>query len=58
LIYVPFKWLTGERFSSDGTATCFDAMGWNLTPELEAYFLERDFSSPPASRSLAGRDQP
>ena len=47
LIYVPFKWLTGERFPADGTSTCFDAMEWELTPELQEYFLQRDFSSPP-----------
>ena len=50
LIYVPFKWLTGERFDADGTSTCFDAMGWDLTPELHEYFLQRDFSSPPVDR--------
>ena len=48
LIYVPFKWLTGERFAPDGTSTCFDAMDWELTPELQEYFLQRDFSAPPA----------
>jgi hypothetical protein len=47
LIYVPFKWLTGERFPADGTSTCFDAMDWELTPELQEYFLQRDFSAPP-----------
>ena len=47
LIYVPFKWLTGERFPADGTSTCFDAMEWELTPELQEYFLRRDFSAPP-----------
>ncbi|MGI9224190.1 MAG: AsmA family protein [Woeseiaceae bacterium] len=47
LIYVPFKWLTGERFEPDGTSTCFDAMDWELTPELQEYFLKRDFSTPP-----------
>ena len=47
LIYVPYKWLTGKRFPPDGTATCFDAMDWELTPELHDYFLQRDFSSPP-----------
>lgn len=47
LIYVPFKWLTGERFPADGTATCFDAMDWELTPELNEYFLKRDFGAPP-----------
>jgi len=35
LIYVPFKWLTGERFPADGYQTCFNEMGWNLTPEIE-----------------------
>ena len=48
LIYVPFKWLTGERFEADGTSTCFDAMDWELTPELRDYFLQRDFGAPPA----------
>jgi hypothetical protein len=28
LIYVPWKWLTGERFPKDGVATCYHAMGW------------------------------
>jgi hypothetical protein len=28
LIYVPWKWLTGERFPADGIATCHNAMGW------------------------------
>ena len=46
-IYVPFKWLTGERFPEDGTATCYDKMDWELTPEMHEYFLERDFTSPP-----------
>ena len=50
LIYVPFKWLTGERFPADGTSTCFDAMEWELTPELREYFLRRDFSLPPDIR--------
>jgi hypothetical protein len=30
LIYVPWKWLTGERFPEDGTATCLEAMGWEV----------------------------
>ena len=47
LIYVPFKWLTGQRFPPDGIQTCFDVMDWELTPSLETYFLERDFSVPP-----------
>ena len=47
LVYVPFKWLTGERFPEDGAATCFKAMEWELTPELHEYFLQRDFSAPP-----------
>ena len=47
LIYVPFKWLTGKRFPPDGTETCFDAMDWELTPELHEYFRQRDFSLPP-----------
>jgi len=28
LIYVPWKWITGERFPPDGIATCYKAMGW------------------------------
>ena len=28
LIYVPFKWLTGERFPADGIETCYKAMDW------------------------------
>jgi uncharacterized protein involved in outer membrane biogenesis len=47
LIYVPFKWLTGERFPADGVTTCFDAMDWELTPAVETYLRERDFSRPP-----------
>jgi len=34
LIYVPWKWLTGERFPADGIATCYSAMGWDF-PENE-----------------------
>jgi len=30
LIYVPWKWLTGERFPPDGLATCYHAMDWDL----------------------------
>ena len=30
LIYVPFKWLTGERFPADGLATCYQAMDWKM----------------------------
>lgn len=26
LIYVPWKWLTGERYPADGLATCYGAM--------------------------------
>ena len=49
LFYVPYKWLTGGRFPADGTATCFNAMGRKLTPELERYFDTRDFTlEPPA----------
>ena len=25
-IYVPYKWLTGERFPADGLATCYDVL--------------------------------
>jgi uncharacterized protein involved in outer membrane biogenesis len=30
LVYVPWKWLTGERFPADGIATCYRAMDWEL----------------------------
>ena len=50
LIYVPFKWLTEDPFPADGTSTCFNAMDWELTPELQEYFLQRDFSAPPPTR--------
>lgn len=30
LIYVPWKWLTGQRFPPDGIATCFNAMDWEV----------------------------
>jgi hypothetical protein len=33
LIYVPWKWLTGERFPADGIATCYKAMDWELPTE-------------------------
>lgn len=33
LIYVPWKWLTGERFPADGIATCYKAMNWELPTE-------------------------
>ena len=32
LIYVPWKWLTGERFPQDGIETCYNAMDWQLDP--------------------------
>lgn len=30
LIYVPWKWITGERFPADGIETCYKAMDWKL----------------------------
>ena len=30
LIYVPYKWLSGERFPADGLTTCFNATDWEL----------------------------
>ena len=30
LIYVPWKWATGETFPEDGIATCYKAMEWDL----------------------------
>jgi len=34
LIYVPFKWLTGERFPADGLETCFNELNLEVPPEL------------------------
>ena len=36
LIYVPFKWLTGERFPADGLETCFNELDLELPPEFAA----------------------
>jgi hypothetical protein len=33
LIYVPFKWITGERFPEDGLETCFGATDWEFVNE-------------------------
>lgn len=33
LIYVPWKWITGERFPADGLATCYNAMDWEAPTE-------------------------
>jgi len=33
LVYVPYKWLTGERFPPDGLATCFHATNWEMETE-------------------------
>ena len=35
LIYVPWKWLTGERYPPDGIATCYEAMDWELPDNSE-----------------------
>ena len=35
LIYVPFKWLSGERFPADGLTTCFDATDWEMPGESD-----------------------
>ncbi len=35
LIYVPWKWLTGERYPADGIATCYKAMDWELPENAE-----------------------
>jgi len=35
LIYVPYKWLTGERFPADGLTTCFNATDWELPAESD-----------------------
>lgn len=29
-IYVPYKWLTGQRFPADGLETCYHEMDWEL----------------------------
>jgi uncharacterized protein YhdP len=34
LVYVPWKWLTGERFPPDGIATCYNAMSSKLQSEV------------------------
>jgi len=34
LIYVPFQWLTGERFPADGLETCFNVLELAVPPEL------------------------
>jgi hypothetical protein len=34
LIYVPYKWLTGESFPADGLETCFNELGLEVPPEL------------------------
>ena len=33
LIYVPWKWLTGEHFPPDGIETCYRAMDWEVPTE-------------------------
>ena len=33
VIYVPWKWLTGERFPADGIVTCYNALEWELPQE-------------------------
>jgi uncharacterized protein involved in outer membrane biogenesis len=35
LIYVPWKWLTGESFPPDGISTCYKAMDWKLPENAE-----------------------
>ncbi|TDJ74629.1 MAG: hypothetical protein E2O38_01115 [Proteobacteria bacterium] len=35
LIYVPYKWLSGERFPADGLATCFNATKWDMPTESD-----------------------
>jgi hypothetical protein len=47
LIYVPFKWLTGERFPADGASTCFDATDRELTPRNARLSHRACFSRPP-----------
>ena len=36
LFYVPFKWLTGERFPKDGRVTCFNATRWDMPASMQA----------------------
>ncbi len=35
LIYVPYKWLSGERFPADGLTTCFNATDWELSSDSD-----------------------
>jgi hypothetical protein len=35
LIYVPWKWMTGERFPPDGIATCYKAMDWEWEESMK-----------------------
>jgi uncharacterized protein involved in outer membrane biogenesis len=35
LIYVPYKWLSGERFPADGLTTCFNATDWELPTDSD-----------------------
>ncbi|MCX2980248.1 AsmA family protein [Halieaceae bacterium IMCC14734] len=35
LIYVPWKWLTGDRFPEDGIETCFNAIDWELPETMK-----------------------
>ena len=33
LIYVPYKWITGERFPEDGLETCFASTDWEYVSD-------------------------
>ncbi len=35
LIYVPYKWLSGERFPADDLTTCFNATDWELPSDSD-----------------------
>jgi hypothetical protein len=35
LIYVPYKWLSGERFPADGLTTCFNATDWDMPTDSD-----------------------
>lgn len=43
LIYIPWKWLTGEHFPKNGIETCFNAMEWQLDkPGAAATMINTD----------------
>lgn len=49
VVYVPFEWLTGNRFPPGEHGVCVDAMDRELPPEWQELFLQRDVSPRPKS---------